>query len=76
LGSNFIRLLSAMGEEERILEEIEALRKEHRELDVMIENLGSSAFDQLQLQRLKKRKLMIKDKVSHLEGLLHPDIIA
>jgi len=65
-----------MGEEERILEEIEALRKEHRSLDVMVENLGTSAFDQLQLQRLKKRKLMIKDKISHLEAELHPDIIA
>ncbi len=61
-----------MGEEERLLEEIETLRREHQSLDSLIEN----AFDQLQLQRLKKRKLMIKDQLARLEGQLHPDIIA
>jgi len=61
-----------MGEEERLLEEIETLRKEHQSLDSLIEN----AFDQLQLQRMKKRKLMIKDQIIRLESQLHPDIIA
>ena len=60
-----------------ILLEIERMRQEHRDLDAAIEalqNLG--AIDQLQLQRLKKRKLVLRDKLSHLEDQVTPDIIA
>lgn len=53
------------------------LRQEHRDLDVAVEALGGTAnSDALQLQRLKKKKLMIKDKISSLEDQLFPDIIA
>jgi len=53
------------------------LRQEHRDLDAAIEALrGSPAADQLQLARLKKRKLRLKDEISVLEDLAVPDIIA
>ena len=52
-------------------------RSEHRDLDDVIAALGETApFDQLQLQRLKKRKLMLKDEIAQLEDQLLPDIIA
>jgi hypothetical protein len=53
------------------------LRTEHRDLDSAIEALRSmAARDQLQLARLKKRKLRLKDEISMLEDLVIPDIIA
>ena len=53
------------------------LTTEHRDLDDVIARLLEKApFDQLQLQRLKKRKLMLKDEISRLESRLLPDIIA
>lgn len=56
---------------------LEALRIEHRDLDAAIEALsGAGASDQLQLARLKKRKLKMKDQISILEDYLIPDIIA
>ena len=53
------------------------LRMEHRDLDAAIEALrGTAAPDQLQLARLKKRKLRLKDEIALLEDQLIPDIIA
>ena len=53
------------------------LRQEHRDLDSAIEALRESpASDQLQLARLKKRKLRLKDEIAQLEDQLIPDIIA
>ena len=53
------------------------LRQEHRDLDMAIEALRESpATDQLQLARLKKRKLRLKDEIAQLEDQLIPDIIA
>jgi hypothetical protein len=53
------------------------LRMEHRDLDAAIEALRSlAAPDQLQLARLKKRKLRLKDEIALLEDQLIPDIIA
>jgi hypothetical protein len=57
--------------------ELERLRQEHRDLDSAIEALaGLSAADQLQIQRLKKRKLVLRDKIGRIEDQLTPDIIA
>lgn len=57
--------------------QIERLREEHRDLDDAIEALRDAGqADQLQLQRLKKRKLLLRDKLSLLEDQLTPDIIA
>lgn len=53
------------------------LQTEHRDLDDIIDRLiETPPFDQLQLQRLKKRKLVLKDEIACLETLLVPDIIA
>lgn len=53
------------------------LRQEHRDLDEAIQALiASRPFDQLQLTRLKKRKLMLRDQIIVLEDRLTPDIIA
>lgn len=53
------------------------LKTEHRELDEEIAKAtGDSSFDQLELQRLKKRKLALKDRIAKVESGLLPDIIA
>jgi hypothetical protein len=57
--------------------ELEQLRQEHRDLDTAIEALANLVVaDRLQLQRLKKRKLALRDRISYLEDLMTPDIIA
>ncbi|POF31068.1 YdcH family protein [Roseibium marinum] len=57
--------------------ELAQLRQEHRDLDVAVEALATTSnHDALQLQRLKKKKLMIKDRISALEDQFFPDIIA
>jgi hypothetical protein len=56
---------------------LEELRSEHRDLDDVIQRLTeTSPFNQLQIQRLKKRKLALKDQITKLESKLLPDIIA
>ena len=56
---------------------INQLHTEHRDLDDVISRLSQSAAqDQLQLQRLKKRKLFLKDQIAMLERQLEPDIPA
>ena len=56
---------------------LETLRGEHRDLDEIIARLAERApFNLLQLQRLKKRKLLLKDQITKLESQLLPDIIA
>ena len=60
-----------------LVAQIEWLREEHRDLDTAIEALRHAGQpDQLQVQRLKKRKLLLRDKVARLEDQLTPDIIA
>ncbi|HRI76102.1 MAG TPA: DUF465 domain-containing protein [Alphaproteobacteria bacterium] len=59
---------------ERMLEQ---LKTEHRDLDVVIEQLSDSVpVDFLRLQRLKKRKLFLKDSILKIESMMLPDIIA
>jgi hypothetical protein len=68
-----------MTDEERagIERHIERLREEHRDLDAAIDALlRAGQADQLQVQRLKKRKLILRDRLSQLEDELTPDIIA
>jgi hypothetical protein len=70
---------SEMSEEERtaLSIQLERLREEHRDLDAAIEALLlAGQADQLQLQRLKKRKLLLRDRLTQLEDALTPDIIA
>ena len=62
---------------EAIKAKLAALKSEHRDLDEVIDRLlEKPPFDQLQLQRLKKRKLGLKDHILKLESQLIPDIIA
>nr|WP_298688842.1 DUF465 domain-containing protein [uncultured Dongia sp.] len=57
--------------------QLEELRSEHRDLDEAIKAMAETApFNQLQIQRLKKRKLSLKDQIIRLESKLLPDIIA
>ena len=66
-----------MQDREELEAKLESLRLEHRDLDDAIDSLSStSSFDQLRLNRLKKRKLALKDQIIHLESDLLPDIIA
>ena len=65
-------------EEQQILKaRLYVLESEHRDLDDVIERLsGDQPFDQLQLQRLKKRKLVLKDEMALVRSRILPDIIA
>ena len=66
-----------MNEEEALRAKLVELTQEHRDLDAAITALtDGGAFDQIQVQRLKKRKLMLKDLISRIESELLPDIIA
>ena len=56
---------------------IVALKMEHRDLDTAIERLAQdAAHDELQLRRLKRRKLLLKDQIARLERQLDPDVLA
>jgi len=56
---------------------LETATEEHRDLDAAIEALRSMAgHDQIQIARLKKRKLRLRDEIAQLHDLLVPDIIA
>ena len=65
-------------EDEGVLRlELARLQEEHRDLDGAIEALERlAAGDRLQIQRLKKRKLWLKDRIAHLDDTLTPDLIA
>lgn len=62
---------------EELLEKIDQLQLEHRDLDDVIVRLHEQGdIDQLQLRRMKKRKLLIKDIIQRLESQLIPDLDA
>lgn len=62
---------------ESLERQLTELKSEHRDLDDVIARIAADApFNQLQLQRLKKRKLQLKDQLAKIESLLLPDIIA
>jgi hypothetical protein len=62
---------------EALKAKLATLKTEHRDLDQMIARLAEHApVDQLELQRLKKRKLLLKDQITKIESELLPDIIA
>ncbi len=63
--------------QEELKQTLTQLRLEHRDLDAAISALLQTGIsDMLQLQRLKKKKLLLRDKITVLEGKLVPDIIA
>lgn len=62
---------------ENLKQKLDKLKEDHRALDVEIESLmGESLYDQLAVQRLKKRKLKLKDEILKIKKQLLPDIIA
>jgi len=62
---------------ETLMNKIEKLRVEHRDLDDVLTRLSEDRYvDQLQIRRLKKRKLQLKDAITRLESDLLPDITA
>jgi len=66
-----------MDDQEILRNQLERLNEEHRELDVIIERmLGENIVNQIAVQRLKKRKLLLKDQMLKLKSRLLPDIIA
>ena len=62
---------------EELEKTLEQLKTEHRDLDIILQQLADAVpVDFLRLQRLKKRKLFLKDSISKIESMLLPDIIA
>lgn len=63
--------------EQELLARLHGLVEEHRDLDAAIAALAAQTpADQIQLQRMKKRKLKLRDEISHLQDQLLPDLIA
>lgn len=76
MGPERVREYARLTEDE-MRKRLETLRLEHRDLDAAIDALSSAgAVDQIQIARLKKRKLRLKDQIALLEDYLIPDIIA
>ena len=68
-----------IGNPERVAfqQRIVELKMEHRDLDTAIEQLAAAAtHDELQLRRLKRRKLLLKDQIARLEREIDPDVLA
>mgnify|MGYP006299414197 FL=1 len=67
----------SMKTDEVLRVELEVFRREHRDLDEAIRAMqATGTADQITLQRLKKKKLMLKDQIALIEDRLTPDIIA
>ena len=77
-GKIFLSWVAIMlSDRDSLLRKLHGLRSEHRDLDTVIARLADQgASDQLHLQRLKKRKLMLRDEIAWLESRLIPDSIA
>jgi hypothetical protein len=66
-----------MSDEDALRRKLDELKTEHRDLDDVIDRIAHQfPYDQLKLQRLKKRKLVLKDLIAKFESQLLPDIIA
>ena len=79
LNGNDDNIGGSIGDADRVAlqQRIVALKLEHRDLDTAIERLErDAAHDELQLRRLKRRKLLLKDNIARLERQLDPDVLA
>jgi len=66
-----------MNDNYKLLEKLKEYEQEHSDLDqILIRLQEKHTVDFLQIQRLKKRKLILKDKISHIQNELEPDSIA
>ncbi|MFB9356203.1 YdcH family protein [Sneathiella chinensis] len=69
--------MTAIDDQEALKQRLAELKEEHRDLDLAIDALiKSGSFNSIQLQRLKKRKLILKDQIFVTANALLPDIIA
>lgn len=69
--------MNLMSDQELLKIQLEELRREHRALDEEIASLQPErGAEPLTLRRLKKRKLLLRDRISRIEDTLYPDIIA
>jgi hypothetical protein len=60
-----------------LIDQLKNIEEEHRDLDLILVQLQEKqTVDFLQIQRLKKRKLILKDRIIHLKNKIEPDIIA
>ena len=75
---NYDSIITIMNEDKQeLLNQLSALEQEHGDLDDIIHSLqGEKTINLLQMQRLKKRKLLLKDKITNLKDRIEPDIIA
>ena len=67
---------SQLDHDEVLVIELEVLRQEHRDLELVISVLAEKGIDQLAVKRLKKKKLVLKDRIASFKDELTPDIIA
>ena len=66
-----------MDEEVALMNKLDMLRNRHQELDDTIDNLsGVDYMDELQVRRLKKEKLALREQIFQIEQVVYPDIIA
>ena len=66
-----------MNDSDKLIETLKSFEQEHRDLDeILIQLQEKKTVDFLQIQRLKKRKLILKDKINDIKNTLEPDIIA
>ena len=66
-----------MSENYKLLEKLKGYEQEHSDLDqILIQLQEKQTVDFLQIRRLKKRKLILKDRITHLKSDLEPDSIA
>ena len=66
-----------MNDNYKLLEKLKEYEQEHSDLDqILIQIQEKHTVDFLQIQRLKKRKLILKDKISHKQNEIEPDSIA
>lgn len=69
--------MKMMSREELLRFQLDALKREHRRLDTEVARItATSPIPPLELQRLKKKKLSLRDQIEHLRDVIHPDIIA
>ncbi|MDX1916995.1 MAG: DUF465 domain-containing protein [Rickettsiaceae bacterium] len=61
---------------DKLLMELRNLQEEHADLKFILTNTHQNPIDEFTMHRIKKRKLMIKDRISQLKSVLFPDIIA
>lgn len=63
-------------QKQKIRELLDELKLEHRDLDEAIHHMPETIHTQMQISRLKKSKLLLKDEINKLENMLIPDILA